>query len=212
MLDEAELRRMTPHQRAELARALAEMDSPEVPAHPMLARRTRLLIVASVACAVALAAWIGFLVDTLPPHYRAGGWRIAWVGFDVALLLVFVATAWAAWQKRQILILCLVVLGTLLLCDAWFDVTLDLRTHSFSLSLLTALVIELPIAALALTAAYRLLRLTLGWVRALAGDTGPGVAFWRVPLYGVAPLGYRQLLPKARVTAEPGADACVRQQ
>ena len=44
--------------------------------------------------------------------------------------------------------MCLVVLATLLLCDAWFDVTLDVRTSGFLFSLLSALLIEIPLAAL----------------------------------------------------------------
>ena len=55
----------------------------------------------------------------------------AWVGFDLALLVAFAATGWAAWRRRQVLIICLVVLATLLCCDAWFDVVLDLRTSGF---------------------------------------------------------------------------------
>lgn len=197
MLDEQDLRQMTPQQRAELARALAEIEAASQDPHPYVARRTRTLIVVAVCCAVALAIWIGFLAVTLPPHYRAGGWRVAWLGFDMALLLVFVGTAWAAWRKRQVLILFLVILGTLLPCDAWFDTTLDLRTHSFTISLLTAVFIELPIAVMALIAAYRLLRLTMGWMGTLEGESGPVPAFWRVPLYGVTPFAYRQLLRKS---------------
>ena len=31
-------------------------------------------------------------------------------------------TAWALWRERQIVILLLVLTGTMLCCDAWFDV------------------------------------------------------------------------------------------
>ena len=116
-----------------------------------------------------LAVWIGVLEVKLPRHYRAGGWRAAWVGFDVGLLMVFAATAWAAWRRRQILIVCLMVLATLLCCDAWFDTTLDWGTRGFTLSLLSALLVELPLAVVALIGARRLLRLTVGRLEVLGG-------------------------------------------
>ena len=97
-----------------------------------------------------------------PGDYRAGGWSAAWVGFDAVLFLAFAATAWAAWRRRQMLILCLVVLATLLCCDAWFDITLDWGTPGFMDSLALALVVELPLAVLAMIGARRLLRLTFG--------------------------------------------------
>lgn len=194
MFDEAELRRMTPAERARLARTLATIDLPLPPPDPASQRRRRLVIAFAILCAVALAAWIGVLEVTLPRAYRAGGWRTAWVGFDGALLITFVATAWSAWRRRQFLILCLVVLAALLCCDAWFDTTLDWGTHGFLISLLSALLIELPLAAVALIGARRLLRLTLR--HTLGGPPGPLPSFWRVPLFGDTSTGYRDVLTR----------------
>lgn len=194
MLDEAELRRMSRSERARLARMLAAMDGPRIPRATGDWRR-RLLIAAALGCALTLAAWVGWLAVTLPGHYRAGGWSTAWVGFDGALVLAFAATAWAAWRRRQVLILCLVVLATLLACDAWFDTALDYATRGFTLSLLLALLVELPLAVLALMGARRLLRLTFRRLDALQGDSGPVPPFWKVPLFGdySAGDGYRDL-------------------
>src|ERR1700734_508498 len=121
----------------------------------------------------ALAAWTGLLAVTLPRYYRSGGWRGAWVGFDLALLAAFAVTGWGAWRRRQVLIICLVVLATLLCCDAWFDVVLDARTSGFMLSLLSAVVVELPLAALAIFTARRLLRRTSGVLLRYQGHAGP---------------------------------------
>jgi hypothetical protein len=134
------------------------------------------------------------------------------VGFDAGLLLVFAATTWAAWRRRQILIGCLLVLATLLCCDAWFDTTLDWGTPGFMVSLLSALLVELPVAAVALIGARRLLRLTVGRLELLAGDPGPVPPFWRVPLFGDETLSYRHLLrrspgPAGADAAPPGKDA-----
>jgi hypothetical protein len=194
MIDEADLRRMTREERARLARALAALDLPAAAPDPGALRRRRLIIAAAISGAVVLGAWIGVLAVTLPPRYRAGGWNAAWIGFDGMLLIIFLATAWSAWKRRQLLILCLVVLATLLCCDAWFDTALDYGTRGFMISLLSALLIELPVALAALIGARRLLRLTLRRIEALGGATGPLPPFWKVPLFGDARTGYRHLL------------------
>lgn len=194
MYDDTELRRMSPAERARLARALAALDSPR-PDLETSQRRRRLLVGGAVGCTVVLAIWIGVLAVTLPRYYRAGGWRLAWVGFDVALLVVFAMTAWAAWRRRQILILCLIVMATLLFCDAWFDTTLDAHTKGFMISLLTAVLVELPLATLAMIGARRLLRLTIGRLDALEGVPSK-IPFWRVPLFGDASITYSDVLAR----------------
>ncbi len=196
MLDESDLRRMTPEERAALARALARVNAQGLAPTPLSQRRRRLLIGACLAGVLLLAVWIAVLEIKLPRYYRAGGWRAAWVGFDMGLLLVLAATAWAAWRRRQILIGCLMVLATLLCCDAWFDTTLDWGTRGFMVSLLSAVLLELPLAAVALIGARRLLRLTIGRLELLAGSAGPVPAFWQVPLFGDTPVSYRTLLRK----------------
>jgi len=196
VLDESDLRRMTPEERAALARALARVNAQGLAPTPLSQRRRRLLIGACLAGVLLLAVWIAVLEIKLPRYYRAGGWRAAWVGFDMGLLLVLAATAWAAWRRRQILIGCLMVLATLLCCDAWFDTTLDWGTRGFMVSLLSAVLLELPLAAVALIGARRLLRLTIGRLELLAGSAGPVPAFWQVPLFGDTPVSYRTLLRK----------------
>ncbi|HET9894251.1 MAG TPA: hypothetical protein VFQ44_04905 [Streptosporangiaceae bacterium] len=143
-----------------------------------------LLLVLIIGGCLLLAAWIGYLAVSLPAFYRTGSWRGAWVGFDLAELGAFAVTGWAAWRRRQILIICLIVLATLLLCDAWFDVVLDARTAGFVSSLISALAIEVPIALLALYVARRLLKLTIGQVIKYEGGTGPVPSLWRVSLFG----------------------------
>jgi hypothetical protein len=203
VLDESDLQQMAPEERAQLARALARLNARSLAPTPISQRRRRVVIVASLAGVLLLSIWIAVLAVKLPRDYRAGGWRAAWVGFDVALLLVFAATAWAAWRRRQVLIACLMVLATLLCCDAWFDITLDWGTRGFMVSVLSAALIELPLAVVALIGARRLLRLTVGRLELLSGFPGPVPAFWQVPLFGDAPVSYRTLLRK---TADLEAD------
>jgi len=187
MLDEQELRSMRPQERLRLRQKLASLDERDLPASEAGERRRKILLAGIIVCCVVLAVWIGVLAVTLPRYYRAGGWRGAWVGFDLAELCAFVVTGWAAWKRRQVLIICLVVLATLLCCDAWFDVVLNARTKGFLFSLLSALLIELPLAAGAILLARRLLRTTNAMLLRSRGVCGPVPGLRKIPLAGVHP-------------------------
>jgi hypothetical protein len=178
------LRSMSADERRHLLRRLV---ASEPRAKPGTSWKWDVLLVIIMGGCVLLAAWIGYLAVSLPTFYRAGSWRGAWVGFDIAELAAFAATGWAAWRRRQILIICLIVLATLLLCDAWFDVVLDARTAGFLGSVLSALLVEVPIAVLAVLVARRLLRLTIGQVIKYEGGTGRMPSLWKLPLFGPEP-------------------------
>jgi hypothetical protein len=193
VIDEAELRRMSPQDRRELARALAAIDAPHPLADPRQLRRRRFGLLFAMGCCAILAAWIAILILTLPGHYTSHDWRTVWVGLDVAELAAFAATGWAAWHQRQVLIFLMVMTGTLLLCDAWFDVTLDFGSRGFTLSLLTALVIELPLALMMFASARRLVRVTVQILMQLAGLEGKAPPLWRVPLFAD---GLEEALPE----------------
>src|SRR5215470_11305374 len=157
MLEPERLAKLSVSERRTLLRALVALEQDATPP-PGSSWKWDAVLVFIVASCVLLAAWIGVLAVTLPGFYHTGSWRGAWVGFDLALLAAFAITGWAAWRRRQVLIICLVVLATLLCCDAWFDVVLDARTKGFLFALLTALFIELPLAGFAIAGARRLLR------------------------------------------------------
>src|SRR3984893_503226 len=128
-------------------------------AKPRRQRRVALLV--SAASCVVLAGWMVVIAATLPRHFDAHHWRGVWVNFDVFLFAAFAATAWAIWRERQVLILLLVGICTMLCCDAWFDVGTSLATSNLWISLGSALVAELPLAFLAFAGARRLLRATV---------------------------------------------------
>jgi hypothetical protein len=111
-----------------------------------------------------------------------------------------------------------VLIGTMLCCDAWFDVGTSLATSGFTISLLSAVFAELPLAFLAFAGARRLLRATvaagiLAGARAQAGAAvgGPRPPEWaqvgnwgrtcagqslrRAPLAGA---GLDEALPRSR--------------
>jgi hypothetical protein len=202
------LQTLSEDDRRQLLRQLVDTEQHR-PVKPGTSWKWDLLLVVIIGGCILLAAWIGYLAVSLPAFYRAGSWRGAWVGFDIAELLMFAVTGWAAWKRRQILIICLIVLATLLLCDAWFDVVLDARTSGFVSSLVSALAIEVPIAVIAVFVARRLLRLTIGQVIKYEGGSGPVPSLWKIPLFGPEGRGtpLERLIRAARADEESEPEA-----
>jgi hypothetical protein len=148
--------------------------------------RRRIIDVLVIVC-LGLIPWIVFLGLTLPHRYIANHWEVAWVGYDAALLCAIATTAWAAWRRRQIVIMALLVTGTMLVVDAWFDILTDSTTRDLIISVVNAAVGELPLAALAFAVAFRLIRLTTHTARSLAGESS-NLPLRRVPLFAIDPI------------------------
>jgi hypothetical protein len=186
VINEAQLREMSPGERRELAHALAVLDYPSPLAGLNWPRGRTFGFLVSVLACIVLVGWIVVLALTLQRHYVATHWRFAWVGFDVILLTAFALTGWAIWRGRQVVIACMLVTGTLLLCDAWFDVVLDLGTSGIWESLASAVLVELPMAFLMLRAARRLIRLSALVAMSARGDAEPVGSLWSIPLLGLS--------------------------
>jgi hypothetical protein len=189
VINEADLSQMTPAERRNLARLIAEMDYP----HPLLDlrldRRRRIgVLFFAIACGV-LVAWIIVLIMTLRREYVATHWRLAWVGFDFVLLGAFALTGWALWRGRQIVIAGLLITATLLCCDAWFDVILDLRTDDMWPSIASAVFVELPLAFMMLNAARRMIRMSALAAVCAGGVRLPLPSLWRLPLASLPMVG-----------------------
>lgn len=108
-------------------------------------------------------AWTIFIAIQLPRHYVANHWDLAWVGLDSAQVVFLLLTAWAAWRRRAILMLFANTAATLLLMDAWFDVT-TARYRDLGQSLLS-LTVELPSAIFLLWISRRTARrVTKAWL------------------------------------------------
>src|SRR5215475_12133242 len=90
-------------------------------------RSRRRLLALVLACCAFLVPWIAYLAASLPDAYDTRQWKLAWVGFDVALLGCLTATARLAWRRKRAAVQMLVATAALMFCDAWFDVTLDLN-------------------------------------------------------------------------------------
>jgi hypothetical protein len=190
---------MSRDERFELARVLASIDV----SHPLMdirqRRRRQFGLLLIMVCCVGLAGWIAFLLLTLPEDFRSTNWRTVWVGLDVAELVSFAAVCWAAWHQRQIVIFLMVITGTLLVCDAWFDLTLNYGSSDFAASVVSAVVAEFPLAFVMFASARRLIRVTVHTVMQLTGIPGPPPSLWRVPLFAA---GLDEALP-ARLRARP---------
>ena len=174
-------------QRAAVARLLAESidHSPATMRSP--GRRELVLAVGGVG-ALSLLPWLVFLSATLPATSAGGAWRIAWVGFDVALVAAFAATVLTVWLRRQVAVIALVITSTLLTCDVWFDVCLSWGTDEHWVSFATALV-ELPVAILLANSAAVLMRRNFTVIALLRGLDPTALPLWRQPMIHFPPTG-----------------------
>jgi hypothetical protein len=103
---------------------------------------------AFILCALILVPWAAFLIVTLPRNYTANHWRVAWGGFDIALGAALIATSVAVIRRSPFAEVAATVCGTLLVCDAWFDVLTSRTTGEIVQASLEAALVELPLAAL----------------------------------------------------------------
>jgi hypothetical protein len=132
----------------------------------------------AMAATLALIPWTLIYITQLPDHHTAKHWNLAWAGFDLALCAALGITAWAALRERALLIVGLIVSSTLLVCDAWFDVATSLDTADETVTLVTAIAVELPLACYFAILAYRYLRTSIRVSRPEYADR----ALYRVPL------------------------------
>ena len=91
--------------------------------------------------------WTAYLAMTLPPQINSHHYRLAWVGFDAMLVVALLLTAYFAWKGRPLVGLLAAITATMLVLDAWFDVTMSNRADRPS-AILSAVLVELPLAAL----------------------------------------------------------------
>jgi hypothetical protein len=98
--------------------------------------------------AVGLVPWILYLTFSLPSRHVTFHYDVAWVGFDVGLTASFAATAWAAFRGSQWLVPLAAATGTMLCCDAWFDVVTSQSGSEMWEAIAEAALAELPFAAI----------------------------------------------------------------
>ena len=101
---------------------------------------------ALILVAVALIPWTLWLTWTLPAKHLAHNWRVAWVGYDVALAALLLWTGVAGIRRSRSIEAASMAAGTLLVADAWFDVLTAGRGVDLATAIAEAVTAELPIA------------------------------------------------------------------
>ncbi|MEU9345372.1 hypothetical protein AB0D74_29630 [Streptomyces sp. NPDC048278] len=153
------------------------------PDGPTLRRRHRRAVGQFALCVFVLVPWTVYLAVSLPDRFEARYWPMVWVGFDVLLLVSLVGAGLAVWLRRQALIPLSFVAATLLVCDAWFDVSLSWGRDDVWGSIASAVLVELPLAVLLVMRARRVLKVSarLAWEGlGLAGEPPP---LYKMPLF-----------------------------
>jgi hypothetical protein len=123
---------------------------------------TNRIAVIYLVLAVLLLPWLVVLAVELPDRQISQHYRLAWVGFDLLLLVVLGRTAWLAWRRSPYLVIVASMAATLLIVDAWFDITTAGTAHQRYFAIATAVLIELPLAAFSLRLARRAQRMIAG--------------------------------------------------
>jgi hypothetical protein len=139
-----------------------------------------------MACVAALIPWTIFLAVSLPDQYRAHHWRLTWAGFDGLLLFAMSLTVYLAWRRRQAVIPASIATATLLVCDAWFDISLDLGTPDVWWSVGSAVLVELPLAAFFVNRALLLITMSIRQAYRQFGIDEPPPSLRRMPLFGLS--------------------------
>jgi hypothetical protein len=103
---------------------------------------------ALLGCALVLIPWTALLFATLPRHYVANHWQVAWGGFDIGLGVALASTAVMVARRSPFAEVTATITGTLLCCDAWFDVLTSRGVSDVAQAAASALLVELPLAAL----------------------------------------------------------------
>jgi len=93
-----------------------------------------------------LLPWIVHLAYSLPSRQVSADYDIAWVGFDVMLLLALASTGYFALRRSRYLATAAVATVTLLIVDAWFDVMTALPGQRLQ-PVAEAILVELPLAS-----------------------------------------------------------------
>ena len=176
ILTDLQIAALTPEQRRDLITRLelpvSELEDPEA-----LARMRRIRLGLVVGGCIVMIPWIGYLGMTLPQKYVAHNWPLTWIGFDILLMSFMAATAIFGYLRRHLLLLTGFATGVLMICDVWFDL-MTAKPEDAWLSMITGILIEVPMAFLLIGGSLRVLRLSL--TRLLVD---PEIPLWHLPLF-----------------------------
>ncbi|HTB48994.1 MAG TPA: hypothetical protein VK712_02835 [Verrucomicrobiae bacterium] len=107
--------------------------------------------------AILTVPWTVYLGISLPTRHLTSHWDVAWVGLDIAIICMLLLNAFYAYRESKWLVMSATATSTLLITDAWFDIT-SARGRSLAEALASAIIIELPLAILTFRVALHLVR------------------------------------------------------
>ena len=120
---------------------------------PDSARLVRWAGPAFVLFSVIMVPWTIYLGYSLPAWQDSPHYDIAWVGFDVLLLVVLASTGYFALRRSAYLAIAAAAMATMLVVDAWFDIMTS-PPRQLPQAIALAVFIELPLAALCAWLSY----------------------------------------------------------
>jgi hypothetical protein len=177
VLTDDDIARLEPDERRELIARLARPLSEVVENPASLRTHRRIRIGVAATAAVLLIPWTVYLAVSLPREHKVRDWGPLWVGFDGIELLLLAVTFWLSRQRRTIGLLVAFATGVVLLCDAWFDLLTSAPGEVWQ-AVLSAVVVEIPLAVLLMSGAVRALRV----VSALLWFSDPDARSWEIRL------------------------------
>jgi hypothetical protein len=124
-------------------------------------RRARRLAWLYMAAGIILLPWIVYLANTLPRRQFDRHYRAAWVGFDIFLVIVIIRTAYMAFRVDPRVQFPATATATLLVVDAWFDITTSGNRTAFFQAVVLAAFIEIPAAVFSIYIAHSVNRRVL---------------------------------------------------
>ena len=106
--------------------------------------------------AAATIPWTIYLAETLHTRHVTHHWNIAWVGWNVAIIILLFLNAVFAARASRWIIISATSTAALLVADAWFDIMSSSGIQVY-VAIALALVVELPLALLTLSIAIKTL-------------------------------------------------------
>jgi hypothetical protein len=95
-----------------------------------------------------LLPWTVYLAYSLPSRHVTPHWSVVWAGFDLVMACGALWTIVSIVRQSRYLAIAATATGTLLLCDAWFDLLTSRPGSELLESSLMAVAGEVPLAAL----------------------------------------------------------------
>jgi hypothetical protein len=140
------------------------------PDDPRIQRAARSITELYGAMAVGVGLWMIYLAVELPQRNLAPHYDITWVGFDGFLVIAMGLTAWTAYKVDPRVELAANATATLLIVDAWMDITTSSTHNAFVMAVIFAIFLELPLAALSIKIARDVHRSLASRARAQYAD------------------------------------------